>query len=218
MHALFTDLRLEGRQQLILKSNGSSVSLNASTADVGLPDDVMARDTLILSLLSPLDVPSNLTRASGRGFEVRVREVPCGGLLSVTREGATLPVPPLNRSLDSCLWILKSSRLATSKGLTLLNVSKSGGGGAGDGGELTVRDDGSSRSTRFLNASSTSSFMSSGESLVIEYRLRAGATSAPPLNFSFSLVGESPPVLSCPALTRACACAQDARPCGTEQR
>lgn len=165
VHTVFHDLDLKGNQSLLLAPFNSTGIKYQNTTD--LPDDMLSPDSLMMHLLTPLDVVSNVTSRTGRGFKLTVTDVPCGGTIDLKQQKfLTTPGFPSVTNASRCLWLVKSD-----KSLAVLNITKTVTSGKQTDGVLRIFDAGSTRDERHMVNVTNATIWTSVESVIVEYKV-----------------------------------------------
>lgn len=106
VHTVFKSLDLGKGQVLTMKFDGQNVAVNET-------NDLLANSTLMIDLKTPISSPSGLLSQTGRGFDITVDEVPCGGVIDTSKtKQITTPRYPAGLDVSRCLWIVKGKGFA----------------------------------------------------------------------------------------------------------
>lgn len=188
VHAVFHEIDLSGSQQIVLSYDKNSKMLDKTTTSPS--DDILANQTMMIKLKTPLSSSGNISSQTGRGFKVAVEEVPCGGVVNITaiKQLSTPGYPKDAFTQSRCLWIVTGG-----KDDSVLNISKVFGTGDQKDGILTIIDSGSTRdlTPRLVNQANATATYSSVNTIVVEYSLKSGAKTAPALQITFDSLGMS---------------------------
>lgn len=188
IYTVFHDLDLAGSQTLVFNVKGVQDIFTKDTKE--LPRDYIGENPQLMTLSSPLNVSLSDSQAlSGRGFNVSLSSVDCGGYIQTDKNGAIITpgYPNTWANITSCIWILNVTQPNAHPvvNFTLDFDDKTS--------MVTIYDNPTSRDeNRTITLSGIKpnvTFSSSVNTIVILYRLK-GKTAAKGLQLNYSIESE----------------------------